>query len=755
LGFWVVAQIPSSTIYYQKRQPSCGATPVPLSYINTRWMSTDGLLVSAMPLEPISTTLIAGKLADAVISYLTKKGADVALAKPMEWLQEKKRDKAFREAIGRALKHFADNHGELSDSFFDETFLENSASVEIQKYLTLSEDPDPKALAGAYSKYFAVTQEIPELLPACRHFLGFLGAELKANTELKDLVSDRLIRQIWSKISDVAERPPEVDNGRPIPRHPVPHELPPLPPDFTDRNGEAEKLVEAVRKRDKTILAVCGMGGIGKTALAIKVAKTLGPHFPDGEIYIDLRGAPHKSDFPGVPPLTTGQAMDHVIRSFDRGAPVPPNDSARVAEYRTALYDKRALLLMDNALDADQVEQLVPPSGSVMIVTSRQRFALRGIERQDLAKFPREDACQLLLAIAPSIGSQAGDLASLCDYLPEALCCAASTVDDELPNSLRNLLHEMNDARERLKITGVELSLTISSELLSANLRSLWLQLGVFPGTFDVPAVEEVWGIESGVAANALGDLLRRYLIEWNRETERYQLTNLVRDFAVLHLEESACMVAQSRHAAHYRRILAWADHECLVGRVSEGLALFDREWINLRAGQAWAASHAKADKAAAKLVVEYPYVGTDNLFLRKRPREFIEWLDAAREVAILMKNRHNEGVALHGLGKAYESMANYEQSVEYYQQYLALERNLGVPILEGGALFNIALVSQKAGRPADAISSGEAALKVFEKIGTPYAADVRNHLAKWRQEPDSRSDGPEPPSPALGWSVS
>jgi hypothetical protein len=512
----------------------------------------------------------------------------------------------------------------------------------------------------------------------------------------------------------------------------VPHQLPPLPPDFTGRGQEVNELVRAVQKRRVTTLAVRGMGGIGKTTVAIKVANTLARHFPDGEIYLDLKGIPRTDGSSNESrPLAAGEAMDHVIRSFNREAPVSPNDGARAADYFTALNGKRVLLLMDNALDAQQVKKLIPPLGSVLIVTSQQRFHLPGAERLDLDRLPPKDACKLLLAIAPAIGLQAGDLASLCDYVPEDLRHTASTIA-EIPDGLSDFLRRMNDPKYKLEITGVGRSLNASAEMLSEDLRDLWLQLGVFPDTFDVPAVIKVLQIEEQAAKDTLGDLRRRSLIEWNSATRRYKMADRVRDFTFSRLDESARTMAQARHADYYRLVMIWAENLSLTGKVSEGLALFDLEWSNLRVGQSWAASRVKSDKSAAELVSAYAY-GVPDHFVRKRPRELIGWLHSAQEAAKELKNAHNEGVALHGLGAAYEALADYEQSIKYYEEYLALERDLRVPILEGAALINIAVVSRKTGRVADAIRYGEEALKVYEKIQTPLADDLRDQLAKWR----------------------
>jgi ABC-type dipeptide/oligopeptide/nickel transport system ATPase subunit len=97
----------------------------------------------------------------------------------------------------------------------------------------------------------------------------------------------------------------------------VPKQLPLPPADFVGRKFETIRLVNAVRQTGATVLGVRGIGGIGKTALALAVADILTTDFPVGQIYLDLKGAQHRDDSPDISPLTTAEAMDHVIRSFN------------------------------------------------------------------------------------------------------------------------------------------------------------------------------------------------------------------------------------------------------------------------------------------------------------------------------------------------------------------------------------------------------------------------------------------------------
>jgi TIR domain len=415
----------------------------------------------------------------------------------------------------------------------------------------------------------------------------------------------------------------------------IPKQLPPPPADFVGREFETTKLVNAVRKVGATALGVRGIGGIGKTALALAVADILASDFPVGQIYLDLKGAQHKDDSPGIRPLTAAEAMDHVIRSFNPAAPTPTNDAEREGQYRTILNGKRVLLLMDNARNAQQVERLTPPAGCLMILTAREHFTLPGIFDEDLPVLNSKDAHELLLKIAPSVGHHRIKLAKLCGYLPEALRTAASALASAPNLSASEFLHRMNSARRRLSLTGVELSLATSLELLSEKLRDRWFQLGVFPATFDEFAAAAIWQTSNSDAKNTLTSLLRYSLVQFDSKHDRYYIHDLVRDFTLSRLDESALKSARFRHSKYYSEILLGADY---LSRQSDsgfslGLEMYDAERVNIEVGQHWAATNASRGEGLARLCLRYSEAGINLMPIRLNTQGRIAWLAAGQIV--------------------------------------------------------------------------------------------------------------------------
>ena len=498
--------------------------------------------------------------------------------------------------------------------------------------------------------------------------------------------------------------------------------LPPFPADFVGREAEIGEIVAAVRKGGATISGLHGMGGIGKTALALKIGEILTPDYPDGQLYLDLKGALHATDPPGVGPLTPAEAMAYVIRSYDRVTPLPETEAGLAGRYQALLHGKRALLLMDNARDREQVEPLIPPAGCALLVTSRQHFTLPGLFARSLDTLPVDRARGSLLKIAARIGDCADEIAKLSGYLPQALRTAAGALSERPDLSPADLARRMKDAQGRLKLTGVELSLTVSADLLSPELKDRWLQLAVFPDSFDQGGAAAVWKLDADAAQDNLGELLRYSLLEWNAASLRYRLHDLVRDFAGAHLGEAARAEAQSRHAAYYKNVLAVADQLYLQGGevVPQGLALFDLERGNIRAGQAWSAAHAGEDDAGARLCVDYPDAGVYVLSLRLHPRERIDWLDAALGAARRLGDRGAEGNALGNLGVVYGALGDYRRAIGFYEQRLPIARETGDRRGEGNALGNLGNAYYSLGDYRRAIGFYEQHLAIAREIGDP-----------------------------------
>jgi len=176
------------------------------------------------------------------------------------------------------------------------------------------------------------------------------------------------------------------------------HQVPPPPADFTGRADEQRELLAAIEHSGVTISGLQGMGGIGKTALALKLVEQLKPRYSDAQLYLDLKGS-------SAQPMPVAEALAHVIRSYHPAAKLPESETELRGLYLSVLEGQRALLLMDNAAGAAQVEPLIPPASCVLLVTSRRHFTLPGLAAKNLDALTVADARTLLLAIAPRIGS--------------------------------------------------------------------------------------------------------------------------------------------------------------------------------------------------------------------------------------------------------------------------------------------------------------------------------------------------------------
>nr|WP_268244625.1 NB-ARC domain-containing protein [Actinokineospora fastidiosa] len=159
--------------------------------------------------------------------------------------------------------------------------------------------------------------------------------------------------------------------------------------------------------------------GIGKTALAVHWAHTAAERYPDGQLYVDLRG----SNQHGITRQAADVAHD-VLIAF--GADPHPGADARLAQYRTLLAEKRVLLVLDDARDADQVRPLLPPgSRSLVVVTSRHDLVTLGAPSVRPTELDPVDSADLLTALAVTDPAAARALVHLCAGLPAALIAAA------------------------------------------------------------------------------------------------------------------------------------------------------------------------------------------------------------------------------------------------------------------------------------------------------------------------------------------
>jgi tetratricopeptide (TPR) repeat protein len=513
--------------------------------------------------------------------------------------------------------------------------------------------------------------------------------------------------------------------GRDLHIHEVPvpviaalHQLPPPPADFTGRTTELGELRAAIEKGGVHISGLRGQGGVGKTALALKLAAELAPNFPDAQIYLDLKGVSEK-------PLTAAEAISHVLRTFHPEAKLPEKEDELCALYRSVLHNKRAVLLMDNARDAAQVKPLIPPEGCALLVTSRQHFALPGLQAKNLETLPPPDAKDLLLRIAPRIDGEAETIAKLCGYLPQALRLAASAIAVRVNLEPQDYARQLGEEKKRLELLvgedeSVTASITLSYNLLDSETQKRWRALAVFPDTFDAPAAAAVWAIEIDAARDTFSRLLQYSMLEWNETTKRYRLHDLMRAFARGKLSDDEREAAASRHARNYLEVIRLAGDLYEQGGESmmRGLALFDLERSNIQAGQAWSVAHADVDKVAAQLCSDYPDWAPNVFNLRQHPREEIKWLESARAAAHQLGDHAAEGRHLGMLGYTHDDVGEYDRAIGYYQKALAIAREIGDRRSEGTTLGNLGVAYKNQGEHGHAIEFYEQHLAIAREIG-------------------------------------
>jgi len=508
-------------------------------------------------------------------------------------------------------------------------------------------------------------------------------------------------------------------------------QLPPPPGDFTGREADLRELLQAIEHGGVHISGLQGQGGVGKTALALKLAAELAPRFPDAQIFLDLKGAPKNLTGAGDKPLTAAEALGFVLRSFHPEAKLPEGENELHAIFCSVLHGKRVLLLMDNARDAAQVQLLIPPAGSALLVTSRPAFALPGLKQKKLDTLPPGDAKKLLLAIAPRIGNAAEAIAKSCGYLALALRLAATAIAEHTDLDPESYAKKLADESKRMSLlpqagldpsmeASIGLSYNLLSNLLDPEMQTRWRMLGVFPDSFDVLAAAAVWETGDDAAQGTLSDLVKLSMLDWDEATHRYRLHDLMRDFARGKLTEEERDATALRHSRHYADVLGTTQDLYQMGgdSILLGLALFDLERGNIEVGQAWAAAHAEKNREGAQLCSSYPGRGAYVLNLRQHPRDGIRWLESAVAAARALTDRRAEGAHLGNLGNAYRSLGEYRRAIEYHEQHLAIAREIGDRRGEGNALGNLGVAYHALGEPRRAIEYYEQALVIDREIG-------------------------------------
>ncbi|MEU6713784.1 BTAD domain-containing putative transcriptional regulator [Nonomuraea sp. NPDC046802] len=337
-----------------------------------------------------------------------------------------------------------------------------------------------------------------------------------------------------------AERAPVAPGSPDVPR---PAQLPADPPVFAGRRAELAQM-PALEEDTAVVRVISGMGGIGKTALAVHWAHQVAPRHPDGQLYVNLRGF-----HPTEQAMSSAEALSVLLAGLGvAAAEVPAAQEARAALFRDRVAGRRMLLLLDNARDAGQVRPLLAAAaGCLVIVTSRDRLdglGHAGVHSMTLAPLPAGEAADLLRA---RLGAErvtaepdaAEQIVSLCGGLPLALAIVTAHALTHPSFTLASIAAELSRERSSLDaFTGFDSTaapravFSWSYHALTPAAARLFRLLGTVPGPdISASAAAGLGGVRVDRIRPLLAELTAAHLLA-EHVPGRYLFHDLVRAYA-------------------------------------------------------------------------------------------------------------------------------------------------------------------------------------------------------------------------------
>ncbi|MGW0195121.1 tetratricopeptide repeat protein [Nonomuraea sp. NPDC003201] len=499
---------------------------------------------------------------------------------------------------------------------------------------------------------------------------------------------------------------------------PVPQQLPPDLVNFTGRGTALRELTELAETSLAAVAVVSGMPGVGKSAFAVHWAHRMAERFPDGQLFIDLRGhRPHEA-------ITSREALDRFVRAL--GMPpeqVPTREAELAAAYRRLLTGRRVLVLLDNAANSAQVLPLLPSTeGCLALVTSRclmSGLALHNVTRPiDLEIMTTPEAVALLSAV---IGRRSenepvavAELARQCGHLPLALRIAAAHLGGHPHRRIATYVADLSD-RGRLSALrladtpsmAVRAAFDLSYQALAEADRIAFRRLGLIPGGggCTAQALAAMLDVSPAQARSHLDALRTGSLIHARRSglsEERYHVHDLLLDYARhrAEIEDDEAVREET-----VRRLLEWyhtIDDPLMLQDEYENVLAATRHAAERDLDAAWSLPTA----LAPLLRLRHCLTGTSELHT------------LATTAAERAGRRLEAAVAHNNLGEALEHLGRYPEALAEHRRALEIYRRLGDLHGMGTALRSVGAVCWLLGRYGEALTELGEARRILEETG-------------------------------------
>jgi DNA-binding SARP family transcriptional activator len=535
---------------------------------------------------------------------------------------------------------------------------------------------------------------------------------------------------------------------------PVPRQLPGDVPAFTGREGELAALAAVLDGHQRqgggaiVISAIAGTAGVGKTGLAVHWAHRIADRFPDGQLYVNLRG------YDLGPLLSPADALSGFLRALGvAGADLPDETEELAARYRSLLAARRMLIVLDNARDAGQVRPLLPGTGNCLaVVTSRDTLAglvaRDGARRLDLDVLRMPDAVGLLRKLigarVDSDRRAAEALADRCCRLPLALRIAAelAAARPELP--LARLAGDLADQRRQLDLLEAEGDqATAARVVFSWSYRQLdppaaraFRLFGLHPGPdFDLGAATALTET-TAAQARALTEALARANLIQSDGRGRYGMHDLLRAYAreqapagdagdrgrdaltrlfdYYQAAASAAMDILYPAEAHMRPHVPASERVPALTGPQAAKAWLDRELANLVAVIAHCTAHGWPRHAIDLAAILFRYLLVSGAHLPEALAIYTDALRAGHESS----NIPGQAIALNGLGGVGLMRGHFRTAADHYRAALERYRQSGDRLGEARVLHNLASTESSLHNHASAALHCQRAIAAYDAAG-------------------------------------